>query len=98
MDTFEKTVMIVLLCISGIALLISILQFLHIGKPLNSLYKGGDPKPYFKMSGVIFAMIAGINLLNAATVLLETSWLTILICPLVSVMVIYAYMTAQKLR
>lgn len=89
-----------LLCISGIAAVISILQFLQIGSPLNSMYKdkSRDAKPYFRMSGVIFALIAGINLLNAAAVWLETSWMTILVCPLISVTAIYAYVTAQKLR
>ncbi|MBR5371897.1 MAG: hypothetical protein IK130_06755 [Oscillospiraceae bacterium] len=94
----QQIILIVLLCMSGISAIISILQFMQVGKPLNSLYKGGDAKPYFRMSGVIFAMITGINLLNAATVWLETSWLTILICPLISVMMIYTYVTAQKLR
>ena len=94
----QQILLIVLLCISGIAAVISILQFLQVGKPLNSLYKGGDAKPYFKMSGVNFAMIAGINLLNAATVWLESSWMTMLVCPLISVMMIYTYVTAQKLR
>ena len=98
MDPVQKTLLIVLLSISGIALLIGILQFLQIGRPINSLYKGGDAKPYFRMSGTVFAMIAGINLLNAAMVWLETSWLTVLICPLFSVMMIYVYRTAQKLK
>jgi len=94
----QQILLIVLLCISAICAVISILQFMQVGKPLNSLYKGGDAKPYFRMSGVIFAMIAGINLLNAAAVWLESSWMTILICPLFSVMMIYTYATAQKLR
>lgn len=100
MATFQRILLIVLMCISGIAALISILQFLQIGKPLNSLYrdKSRDAKPYFRMSGIIFALIAVINFLNVLTVWLETSWLTLLICPLVSVMMIYVYVTAQKLR
>jgi len=97
---FEQIVIAVLLVLSGISAVISILQFLQVGRPLNSMYKdkSRDPKPYFRMSGVIFAMIAALHLLNAAAIWLETTWICILIGPLISVMMIYAYTTAQKLR
>lgn len=88
---------IVLLALSGITLIISVLQFLRIGKPLHSQYRGGDPKPYFKVSGVIFALLTGVNLANAAGVWLKKGWICSLAYPLIAAAVIYAIQTSKKL-
>ena len=42
---------------------------------------------------IVLLCISGI-----AAVWLESSWMTLLVCPLISVMMIYTYVTAQKLR
>ncbi|MBQ4057838.1 MAG: DUF3784 domain-containing protein [Lachnospiraceae bacterium] len=49
-----------------------------------------DKKPYYKQSGIVFAMIGIILLINAVDVVLHTGWLLYLVIGMAIVMIVYA--------
>ena len=57
-----------------------------------------DKSPYFKQSGVVFALIGIIFLINAVDIVLKTSWLFYLVIAVAVVTVIYAIVSSVAIE
>ncbi|MBR1393125.1 MAG: DUF3784 domain-containing protein [Ruminococcus sp.] len=58
----------------------------------------GDFTPYYKQSGIIFLMIAGLDVLNGLYVLLKTGWLLVGAAALMALTVCYAVSSSVKIE
>lgn len=89
---------IILFSISATSFTISILSFLQKGYLFNNIYIGAtkekkekmNKKPYYLQSGIVFLIIGVIFLLNGFDLLFETSWIILVVIPLIVIAIIYA--------
>lgn len=93
---------IVLGIIAIVCFVISILQFNEKGFLFNNAYIGAskqdretmDKKPHYKQSGVVFALIGIIFLINAIEMILQTRWLFYLGTTVEIAVVVYAIVSS----
>ena len=93
---------IVLGAIAIICFVISILQFKEKGFLFNNAYIGAskqeketmDKKPHYKQSGIVFALIGIIFLINTVEIILQTKWLFYLGTAVEIAVVVYAIVSS----
>lgn len=93
---------IVLGAIAIICFVISILQFNEKGFLFNNAYIGAskqdretmNKKPHYKQSGIVFALIGIIFLINAIEMILQTKWLFYLGTAVEIAVVVYAIVSS----
>ena len=94
----ELIVAIILLLVSAAAFLMSIRSFLEKGFLFNNAYlyaskkerEAMDKTPYYRQSGVVFALIGLIFLLNGLSLLSHLSWVNWIAAAVMAIAVIYA--------
>ena len=94
----EIIVAIILLLVSAAAFLMSIRSFLEKGFLFNNAYLYASKKeratmdktPYYRQSGVVFALIGLIFLLNGLSLLSHLSWVNWIAAAVMAIAVIYA--------
>lgn len=97
---------IVLGVIATICFVFSYLQFHEKGFLFNNAYiyaskqerKSMDMKPHYKQSGIIFAFIGAIFLLDAIDIMLQTGWLFYFVIGLAIVAVAYAIVSSVMIE
>lgn len=93
---------IVLGIIAIVCFAISFLQFNEKGFLFNNAYIGAskqeketmDKKPHYKQSGIVFALIGIIFLINAIEMILQTKWLFYLGTAVEIAVVVYAIVSS----
>ena len=93
---------IILGIISIVCFVLSYLQFNEKGFLFNNAYiyasrqerETMDKKPYFKQSGIVFALIGIIFLINAIDMILQTGWLFYLVIGIAIVAIVYAIVSS----
>lgn len=93
---------IVLGAIAIICFVISILQFKEKGFLFNNAYIGVskqdretmNKKPHYKQSGIVFALIGIIFLINTVEIILQTKWLLYLGITVEIAVVVYAIISS----
>ena len=97
-------------CVLGIIAIIcfifSYLQFNEKGFLFNNAYiyaskqerETMDKKPHYKQSGIVFALIGIIFLINAIDMILQTSWLFYLVIGIVIVAIAYAIISSVMIE
>lgn len=98
--------MIVLSVIAIVCFIFSYLQFRQKGFLFNNAYiyaskqerKTMDKKPYYKQSGIVFALIGIIFSINAIDVILQTSWLFYLVIGIAIIAILYAIVSSVMIE
>lgn len=93
---------IILGVIAVICFIFSYLQFNEKGFLFNNAYiyaskqerKNMDKKPHYKQSGIIFASIGIIFLIDAIDIILQTGWLLYLVIGVAIVVIVYAIVSS----
>lgn len=97
-------------CVLGIIAIIcfifSYLQFNEKGFLFNNAYiyaskqerETMDKKPHYKQSGIVFALIGIIFLINAIDMILQTSWVFYLVIGIVIVAIAYAIISSVMIE
>ena len=81
---------------------LSYLQFKEKGFLFNNAYiyasrqerEALNKKPYFKQSGIVFALIGIIFLINAIDMIIQTGWLFYLVIGIAIVAIVYAIVSS----
>ena len=97
---------IVLGVIATICFIFSYLQFNEKGFLFNNAYiyaskqerKNMDKKPHYKQSGIIFASIGIIFLIDAIDIILQTGWLLYLVIGVAIVAIVYAIVSSVMIK
>lgn len=106
METKEIVTGIILFSISAAAFVISYFQFREKGFLFNNAYiwaspkerKTMDKKPHYRQSGIVFALVGLIFLLNAVEVLAASGWLPYVILGIGIFTIIYAVVSSIKIE
>lgn len=85
---------------------IAILQFMEKGFCMNNAYifarkqerEHMNKKPYYRQTGIVFALIAAAFFCLAAEIILETGWLMKGVWVIIVLTVIYAIISSIKLE
>ena len=93
---------IILSIIAIVCFVLSYLQFKERGFLFNNAYiyasrqerETLDKKPYFKQSGIVFALIGLIFLINAIDMIIQTGWLFYLVIGIAIVVIVYAIVSS----
>ena len=88
------------------AALLSVLAFRHKGPLLNNAWlfaskkerESMDTAPYYRQSGVVFALIAMVFLLNGSAALLEAVWLSYAATGVIVITAVYAVVSAAAIE
>lgn len=97
---------IILGVIAVICFIFSYLQFNEKGFLFNNAYiyaskqerKNMDKKPHYKQSGIIFASIGIIFLIDAIDIILQTGWLLYLVIGVAIVAIVYAIVSSVMIK
>lgn len=97
---------IVLGVIAAICFVFSCLQFNQKGFLFNNAYiyaskkerKNMNKKPFYKQSGIVFALIGIIFLINAINIVLQTVWLFYLATGTAIVAIVYAIISSVMIE
>ncbi len=92
--------------IAVICFIFSYLQFNEKGFLFNNAYiyaskqerKNMDKKPHYKQSGIIFASIGIIFLIDAIDIILQTGWLLYLVIGVAIVAIVYAIVSSVMIE
>lgn len=106
MDVTEMIATVTLSLISIGSLIISYCQFHERGFLFNNSYLYAskknrsemDKKPYYRQSGVIFALISVLFFINAIEINLKTGWLIYVVFFIVFVMILYAAVSTIRIN
>ena len=97
---------VVLTIISIVCFILSCFQFCEKGFLFNNAYiyaskqerKTMNKKPYYKKSGVVFALIGIIFLINAIDIILQTGWLFYLVLGIEILTIVYAVVSSVMIE
>lgn len=89
---------------ASITLFISIRSFLEKGFLFNNAYLWAstqerekmDKKPYYRQTGIVFALLSMIFVCNAIEFLVNTGWLWIVNAGIVAATIVYAIVSSAK--
>lgn len=103
------TEIIVSICAFSVALLLFILSirsFLEKGFLFNNAYiyaskkerESMNKKPYYRQSGVVFAMVGVMFALVGVEILLKAYWIAYIVIPLAVLLIIYAVISTVSIE
>lgn len=106
MNTVGIIIIMLPFIIGGVCLLIAILQLLEKGFPIHSAYifnsKIGqqtmDKKPYFRQSGIVFAMIAGVFIAMGLDIIYDSGIFVLVQLLLIVGGIAYAVISTKKMN
>ena len=102
----EMIVAIMLGLIALTCFVISFLQFWKKGFLFNNAYiyaskkerETMDKAPYYKQSGIVFALIGIIFAVNAVDLVLQTNWLIYLVIGTIVIAIVYAIVSSRAIE
>ena len=102
----EMIVAIMLGLIALTCFVISFLQFRKKGFLFNNAYiyasekerETMDKAPYYKQSGIVFALIGIIFAVNAVDLVLQTNWLIYLVIGTIVIAIVYAIVSSRAIE
>lgn len=97
---------IVLGVIAIICFVVSYLQFKEKGFLFNNAYiyasrqerENMDKKPHYKQSGIVFALIGIIFLINTVDMILQTGWMFYLVIGIAIAAIVYAIVSSVAIE
>lgn len=92
------------LLLAAVAFTVSVRSFMEKGFPINNAYifasaqerKAMDPKPYYRQSAVVFGLLGTMFSLIAIAELSGAGWLSIAVCAVALVTVVYAMASSVR--